>query len=248
MLRVLTALGATLVGACLFSAQAGAHIRLSEQDWLITGSTYSDDEDPHPMLGDRSDPVSVVWMGPSGATATIARAADHIEQHWRERRIPTRHYPRGAFMRQRNHNPFCMDPQWVFYREGSDNNVGRWAQSTAYMTTNNACSDQYHIRLWSSRVHGAIFGADHATDWVLSPIHHETATPPEGGVGHQPDLGFDSARSAYMHTMNDVHCVDRGWANHMESRNHQYGGLGVLYSGTISRVSFRHKAEGCENA
>jgi hypothetical protein len=236
---------------------ASAHVKTDQGNWLFTGSTYNPDNlgrSPDPDL--RSDPVSVVWRGPSGATATLARAMDHTEQHWRDRRIPDR-YPNGAFMRPRHDDDteaFCRDPQLIFYRDGNQANSGAWSQSRAYMSTNHLCGNQYHVRMWSSAIHGGFFpGGDHTAEWVIAPIHHERLAlqDPTGGdrpTRHIIDLPWDQARSVYMHTIGAVHCIDRGWQVHPESEDHQYGDIRMPYSGIVSRISFRHRSEGCDGA
>jgi hypothetical protein len=254
MSRRLAVTGCALVLAAVGAPVAGAHVKTDAGNWLFTGSTYSGDSDRSkpPNRENRSDPVSVIWRGPTGATATIARAEDHTEQHWRDRRIPDR-YPNGAFMRPRNNSTnerVCRDAQLVWYRDGNDANHGGWAQSRGYMSTNGLCANQYHLRMYSSALHAQLFGSNHASEWVLAPIHHEHVEisvdwPPQR---HVIDLPWDQSRSVYMHTMGAVHCIERDWAVHPESQDAQYGDIRVPYSGIISRISFRHKSEGCDGA
>ena len=132
--------------------------------------------------------------------------------------------------------------------------------STAYMTTNGACGSQYHIRLWSSAVHSQMFsGAEHISEWVLTPIHHEHPAPRVPSIDkpipskHVIDLPWDQARSVYMHTMGEVHCIEREWTVRDEnpggSAGHAYGDIKQPYSGIISRVSLRHESDGgCSGA
>ena len=245
-----------VVTACMLSSAAvpaSAHVKTSSGKWLFTGSTYNTNANP-PERDHRSDPINVVWRGPSGTFANIERAITHINTDWRDRYVPGR-YPRGNRMGLRD-NPFCTGAQWVFMRRGNAANDGESIASAAYMSTNAACGDQYHTRMWSSYVHGAFFGDDHRNEWVLTPIHHDHLVlrcrarifpcRPE----HAIDLPFDQARSVFVHAMKRVHCYERKWAVHPESAGFPYGagdGQGP-YSGIITRISFKHESEGCNGA
>lgn len=249
MLRssVITAALLVVVVAC---TPAAAHVKTAQGNWLFTGSTYSADQDrdESPNRDHRSDPVTVVWRGPAGTSATVRRALDHTEEHWRERWIPSV-YPRGAFMRPRT-NPLCTSPQFVFYRRGNDPNDGAWAQSRAYMSTNHRCLNQYHIRMFTDFLHGQFFpGAEHQNEIVLAPIHHERVRVEFHccpGIpivrGHQIDVPWDGTRRVYLHAMKP-HCVQDEWEQHPESST-DYGRY--PNSGIISRISFRHDSEGCD--
>lgn len=253
MLRSAT-IAATLLASAAACAPAVAHVRLGEDNWLFTGSTYRTDQDRNesPRREHRADPVTVIWRGPSGTDATIRRARDHTEADWTERTIPGG-YPRGARMRPRI-NPGCTDPQFVFYRRGMDPNDGAWTQSRAYMSTNATCGNQYHLRMYSSALHGQFFaGAEHQNEWVLAPIHHERLIvrlvpqpfplPPRLDTDHRIDLPWDGARRVYLHAMR-IHCTQNEWAMHPESTLFRYGRY--VNSGIISRISFRHDSEGCD--
>lgn len=250
---VLVVLAATVLAALGTSAQA--HVKTDSGKWLFTGSTYRSNSEP-PRRAERSDPINVVWRGPSGAFASIAGAVSHIEADWRDRYVPGR-YPRGARMRPRTNRP-CTDAQWVFLRRGSAANDGRAVTSTRYMSTNGLCLNQYHTRMWSSDVHASFFGEEHRNEWVLTPIHHERVALRCGFVGttgicrprHRIDLSFDQARSVFVHAIKRSHCYDRKWAVHPESAGFPYApgdGIGP-YSGIISRISFRHRSDGCSGA
>jgi hypothetical protein len=249
MLR--SSITAGVVLALTLCAQATAHVKIGD-NWLFAGSTYNTDQprgNP-PDHDNRSDPITVIWRGPSGATATVGRVMDHTEQHWTDRRIPGR-YPRGHRMRPRD-LPLCTSAQLTWFRDGTEANSGGWTQSSGYMSTNGACTNQYHVRLWSSARHGIYFPAEeHQSEWVFTPIHHEHIVfdplddqrPPH----HEIDRRWDATRSVYMHALRKVHCRDRGWAVHPESST-DYGPF--PNSGTISRMSFRHgsTASECEGA
>lgn len=234
-----------IVSVC---GSAVAHVQTDQGNWLFTGSTYSDDQDRSqpPNRDHRSDPVTVVWRGPSGTDATVRRALDHTEEHWTDRHIPDSDYPRGARMRPRS-NPFCTDPQFVvFFRSGNQANQGAWAQSRSYMSTNHLCGNQYHVRLWTDYLHGQFFpGAEHQHEFVLAPIHHERVRfrllDALRLPYHQIDLPWDLARRAYLYAL-DAHCVEFGWAAHPEA-DEDYGDF--PNSGIISRIGFRHDTEGC---
>lgn len=253
MPRIVLALTAlTVFVSVLATKPALAHVKTSDGRWLFTGSTYRSDQDrTHPPNRTyRSDPISVIWRGPSGTDATVRRAQIHTEEHWRERRIPS-NYPGGARMRVRNLNPFCRKAQYVFNRRGNSPNDGRWSSSVGYMSTNGACARQYHIRMFNSNVHGSddFFGADHRNEWVLAPIHHERVVLRCGfarttGIcrpDHKVDMSWDQARYIYYRTMKPEHCVDPKWAVHPESQRFTYGDY--EYTGLISRISFRHHAD-----
>lgn len=226
-----------------------AHVKTDAGSWLFTGSTYRDDDGP-PDRGERADPISVVWRGPTGTDVTVRRAQIHTEEHWRERRIPSQ-FPRGRAMRPRT-NPFCTDAQHVFYRDGTGVNNGRWAASTGYMSTNHLCGNQWHIRMWSSQIHGEMFGEAHRLEWVLAPMHHDrvvircrrTAIGRRCRPTHRGDVPWDQARFVYYRNIRPEHCVDPVWAVHPESDGHDY--QGIEYSGIISRISFRHRSAGCD--
>jgi hypothetical protein len=249
-------LGATVALALMWVVPAHGHVRTADDNWLFTGSTYSGDADRSapPSRDDRSDSMSVIWRGPSGTTATPARAMEHTEQHWRQRRIPDDdRYEDGAFMRPRGggFGEWCRDPQLVFYRDGNDANRGAWSQSATYMSTDAACWWQYHIRMWSSAIHAGFFGAgEHTAEWVLAPIHHETVSAInyiEDSALHDIDMPWDLTRRLYVrYQMGAVHCVDMDWQMHDESTGFDY--QGYEYSGRISRISFRHRCDGCTGA
>jgi hypothetical protein len=87
-------------------------------------------------------------------------------------------------------------------------------------------------------------GPDHGAEWVLAPIHHENAEhvdiPP-----HNVDMPWDVSRMIYPTVMSYVHCTDFDWAMHPEAAT-DYGPY--PNSGTISRISFRHRSDGCTGA
>jgi hypothetical protein len=235
--RIIAAMA--LLSALATTAPAAAHVKTAQGTWLFTGSTYSETT-PHPEIFNRSDPVNVIWRGPSGASVSISRVLEHVEADWTDRRIPGQ-YPRGARMRPRA-NPLCADPQYVFMRDGDDKNSGDWTQSLSYMSTNGVCGNQYHTRLFDDSLHTSLFpGSENQEEWVLTPIHHERV---RFLLDHEIDLPWDQARSAYIHAMK-VHCSERGWAMHDESAT-DYGRF--PNSGIISRISIRHRSVGCEDA
>jgi hypothetical protein len=244
---------ATLLVLAVGCPSAAAHVKTTAGNWLFTGETYNTDQDrgTSPNRAHRSDPVTVVWRGPAGTSATVRRALDHTEEHWRERRIPSV-YPRGRFMRPRT-NPFCTDPQFVFFRRGDAPNIGGWAQSRAYMSTNHTCGNQYHIRMFSDFLHGQFFpGAEHQHEFVLAPIHHERARfnvdfhccpgVPIVTVRHRIDLPWDGARRVYLHALKP-HCREFDWEFNSDAST-EYGDH--PNSGIVSRISFRHASEGCD--
>jgi hypothetical protein len=266
---------AYLILAGVAGSTASAHVKDSNGQWLFTGSTYGKDQPrsgtpaPAPEERYRSDPLSVVWRGPFDGTAkTVKRVETHTEDDWSDRYIPNRArngrtYPRGKRMKTRTLRT-CSTAQHIFMRSGGANR-GQWSSSTGYMTTLYGClGSQYHIRLWSSKVHGEQYGAaEHGNEWVLSPIHFDLAvsawcvpvvTP--GGVRkvckpkHITGMPFDQARSAYIHAIKRKHCYDREWAYHPESTGYRYGSPSFTYSGIVSRISFKHRdsAGGCEGA
>ena len=249
------ALSAVVLMAAFGQATAIGHVT-SDGRWLFTGSTYGHSYEP-PRRSDRVDPISVIWQGPSGSYANLKIVANHLEADWRDRYVPGR-YPRGARMKTRTEK-FCTNSQWVFMRSGSSANTGDAVETGRHMSTNGQCTgNQYHTRMWSSAKHGSYFGSEYANEWVLSPIHHEssvTENPNADGIdvnfhGHQIDLDFDLARSVYAHAMMRSHCIDRTWRVHPESSDgFEYGPEGYgPYSGIITRISFKHRSEGCAGA
>ena len=117
---ILAAGGAALVLASGIGlgGSASGHVKTSAGNWLFTASTYSSDDDGgSPQFDDRSDPVSVIWRGPSTAAITIGAVKAHTDQHWRDRRIPDK-YPNGAFMRVRDEPPLPRCPVHLLPRRG----------------------------------------------------------------------------------------------------------------------------------
>jgi len=230
------------LAALVLAPAAAAHVKTNEGRWLLSGSTYSgmDQDDEPPRQENRTDPVSVMWRG-GNHDYTIGHVVNHTHQHWRDRRIPDR-FPNGRFMEQRRDNPLCRDAQFIFMRQSGDANDGDFSPSQSYMSTNGACTNQYHIRLWNDDVHGGFFGSNHFGEFVVSPIHHETTT--EGG--HEIDLEFDHARRIYYLEM-APHCKKRRWAVHPESDGWRYSD-GVPYTGIITKISMRHRSDTCNGA
>lgn len=236
MTRIRVALLMVLVGvAVLAASDATAHVRDGKGRFYFGGSTYNTDQPRNelPRRRYRSDPMSVIWRT-AGQSVGTGDAISHTREHWRERFIPDR-FPRGARMNLRETNPFCRDPQLVFMRGGPARQ--RYQTSDYYMSTNGTCGNQYHVRLWTSRIHADIFGPSHSFDWALTPIHHERVG---GNFRHEIDLPFDQARFVYARVMESVHCVDRRFGIHPHSEGVQYGDGGGGYSGIISRISVNH--------
>lgn len=259
VIRFIVGMTVVIAAMTLTAIPASGHTRTQDGRWYFSGSTYNKDQDRSrpPQRANRTDPVTVIWRGPPGTTASVARALSHTQEHWRERYIPSR-FPRGAFMKRRTANPACRDAQYIFMRRGNASRLGRWASSIAYMSTNGTCQNQYHIRMWSSGVHAGFFGTLHESEWVLAPIHHERVRISCGLTGsfpnfvpgcrprHKIDLPWDQARYIYYRTQRRAHCVDPLWAIHPESQGQRYSNY--RNSGIISRISFRHRSEGCGGA
>lgn len=241
--------------ALMMSAPAQAHVIEGKNKWLITGSTYDKKPESGPRTADRKDPISVIWKGPNGAVASIGAAMDHTNAHWTERRIREK-YPRGKEMKPRTKNPLCTAAQFVFMRDGNGVNSGKWSSSRGYMSTNGACGNQYHIRLWNDAAHADFFGASHRFDFVLAPIHHDHVVSKcvrgAGGIilycrpDHVGDVPWDSVRTIYWKTMRPEHCTKLHWRVNPESEGFTYGKY--KYSGVVSRISFRHRSAGCAGA
>ncbi len=133
--------------------------------------------------------------------------------------------------------------------------IGRWEQSDThgYMSTNGACTNQYHIRMWSSR---ALHDETHAhlLEVVLTPIHHDHSKPslcskPPFAYRHgKPDLSYEEARDVYAHLMYASGLCAFGHRKmNPESENHRYAGY--VSDGWVSRISFSPtRKRGCSGA
>jgi hypothetical protein len=261
MLRVIKR-SAGLAAAALLVLCSGAEAQVKDSNgqWAFTGSTYRKATDP-PAPAQRADPISVIWLGPAGASVTVRKVEDHTSAHWTARRIPDG-FPKADTMAVRN-APWqfaCRDAHFVFMRTADQGpNDGAWGASTGYMSTSSTCRTQYHLRLWSSAAYAdANPGSADAGEWVLAPIHHEhpivRCVKHVLGVcvlylpDHQIDLEWDQARYIYFHVMTKVHCGDLQWDYNPESTGYQYGSDVGPYSGLVSRISLQHRSEGCTGA
>jgi hypothetical protein len=224
----------------------------------LGGADYqrpSDGADYH-----RADPISIIWSGPDGASITTTSVISHVSDEWEARRLPSWSYGAQA-MTERQVNPGCRAAQYVFMRDTSVNS-GRWASSSAYMSSNPKCFNQYHSRMWSSAVHADLTCVACEDEWVLAGMHHErwgtanchpyaSPLPPSIGIRcdkptHHINMSWDQARRVYMIEMSRLHCTQSQWQVNPESQGFPYGGY--EYSGIVSRVSMRHKSNGCSGA
>jgi hypothetical protein len=258
LLRTLTIM-AGLLFALWLPTVSHAHTQDGTGMWYFTGSTYNAKTSP-PDPEHRADPISIIWSGPTGAAVTTTSVISHVSNEWQARLIPTWAYGAQA-MTERQVNVGCRSAQYVFMRDTSVNS-GRWASSSAYMSSNPRCFNQYHSRMWSSAVHADLTCVACEDEWVLAGMHHErwgTANcrpyaspfPPQIGIRcdkptHHINMSWDQARRVYMIEMNRLHCTESQWAINPESENYLYGEY--QYSGIISRVSMRHKTNGCSGA
>lgn len=238
----------------LTAPAATAHVRDGKNRWLFTGNSYkhnsSLDED------NIADPLTLMFRGGSSLDSETVR--NHIEDDWTKRRIPSdiaKREPDAGQMKNRPagfaKNRLCRSVQDVWMRDG------RWDPHRdtprQYMSTSSVCGNQYHVRMWSDRLHSQYFG--HSRDWVIASIHHDNTIwkcvrrrfgrcvlklPGHG----PPNQDWDISRYIAYKALGR-HCTYPHWAIHSSAR----GKRGKYWnSGIITRISMRHTASGCSGA
>lgn len=234
----LVALISIAVGSAL---PAQAHTRNTKGHWLFSGSTYKTKE-----FGseNRSDPLALIWAGPDSVGVTYSGVARHLSDDWR---------PRYGTWGTRNRNRLCRAKQAIHY--AAPGGGGSWANFTFTGSTSSKCGKQYHSRYWSDVTHNNLWGSGHPDfQWVVGGIHHEhpitrlvcfgsgTTRACTLKPDHKIDMPWDDARVIAYYAMR-THCRVRHWAVQPGAK-HWYGNF--ENSGMITRISTRHRSQGCD--